>query len=139
MGLRRRMCAMSEQAVKITQRPKHLNLMQIRFPLPAIVSILHRLSGVALFLMLGVLLWLLQATLQSPESFAQVKAALVHPVAKLALLGLLWAYLHHCCAGIRHVLLDLHYGVDLETARFTSKLVLFGAFGVAVVLGVFLW
>ena len=105
-------------------RPKHLNLFQIRLPLPGVVSILHRVSGAGLFVMLPFLLCLLQQSLQSPESHANAAAVLAHPLAKLLLLGVLWAFLHHFCAGIRFLLLDMHKGLELETARMSSKIVL---------------
>ncbi len=101
-------------------------------PLPGIVSIFHRVSGLLLFGLLFWLLWLLDQSLASPEGFASVKALLGHWFAKLVLLGLVWAYLHHFCAGIRFLLLDLHKGVDLATARATSGWV----FGVSLALTV---
>ena len=105
-------------------RPKNLDLTSIRLPLPGFVSILHRISGAGLFLMLPVLLWLFQSSVTSGESFDTFKAFVANPVAKLLLLGLIWAYLHHFCAGLRFLALDFHLGLDLETARTTSKLVL---------------
>ncbi len=120
-------------------RPKHLNLMQIRLPLPAFVSILHRVSGAALFLILPVLLCLLSSSLESPQSFVIFKKWLAHPCTKIVLLGVLWAYLHHFCAGIRHLALDLHVGVDLGTARLTSYAVLGVSVLLTAVIGWKLW
>jgi succinate dehydrogenase / fumarate reductase cytochrome b subunit len=120
-------------------RPKHLNLFQIRQPAPAIVSILHRVSGAVLFLFLWLFLEGLERSLASPESFADLKATLSHPLVKLLLLGLLWAYLHHTFAGIRHLGLDLRLGIDLPKARATAFAVLFLSFGLTLVLGVLLW
>lgn len=120
-------------------RPKHLNLFQIKLPIPGVVSILHRVSGAALFLMLPFLLYLLQASLQSPSSYVLFRELLSHPLVKLLLLGLLWAFLHHFCAGIRYLLLDLHVGTELPQARASS----FAVIGVSLVLtlffGVWLW
>src|SRR5262245_39882278 len=70
-------------------RPKYLNLFEIRLPVPALVSILHRISGLVLFLFLPYLLWLLQASLASPESFERYRAVLANPLAKLTLIALL--------------------------------------------------
>ena len=120
-------------------RPKHLNLMQIRLPLPAFVSILHRISGALLFLFIPVLLCLWGASLESPGSFNDFKSWVGNPLTKLLLLGLLWAYLHHFCAGIRHLALDLHKGLDLETARATSYAVLGVSLLLTIVIGVKLW
>ena len=132
---------MTDAAIKIKKkRPKHLDLMVIRLPLPGIVSILHRISGVGLFLMLPVILWLLQASLTSPESFAEFKAIASNFFVKLIFLGLLWAYIHHFCAGIRFLLLDLHVGLDLAPARLSSKLVLAVSIPVTVLVwGAFVW
>jgi len=120
-------------------RPKHLNLIAIRLPVPGIVSIMHRVSGAVLFLMLPLLLWLFQSSLQSPESFAEFHGVVSQPVMKLVLLGLLWGYLHHLLAGIRHLFLDLHVGADLETARASSLVVLISAIVLTLVVGVRLW
>ena len=120
---------MAEMAVR-KKRPKNLDLMTIRLPLPGILSIVHRVSGAGIFLMLPVLLWLLQGSLASAETFDAVREVLAHPLARLVLLGLIWFYLHHFCAGIRYLLLDLHVGVDLEAARRSSKIV----FAVSIVL-----
>lgn len=116
-------------------RPKHLNLMQIRMPLPAYVSILHRVSGAGLFLFLGGLIWLLDASLGSPEQYAAFTGVIGFtlagiPIVKLILLGLLWSFLHHFCAGIRFLLLDLHVGIELASARASA----FAVFGVSLVM-----
>lgn len=120
-------------------RPKHLNLMQIRLPLPAFVSILHRISGALLFLLLPLLLCLWGASLESPSSFNEFKSWVGHPLTKIVLLGLLWAYLHHFCAGIRHLAMDMHLGLELETARATSYAVLGVSVLATLVIGGMLW
>jgi succinate dehydrogenase / fumarate reductase cytochrome b subunit len=105
-------------------RPVYLDLLAIRLPLPAFVSILHRASGALLFLVgVPLLLWGLQSSLASPESYAQFKAAIAHTLARLVLLGLAWAYIHHVLAGARHLLLDLDIGTDLPAARRSSAVV----------------
>ncbi len=120
-------------------RPKHLNLFQIRQPAPAIVSILHRVSGALLFLFLWFFLEGLERSLASAESFADTRSLLGEPLVKLVLLGLLWAYLHHTFAGIRHLGLDLRLGIDLPQARVSAFAVLALSFGLTVILGVLLW
>jgi succinate dehydrogenase / fumarate reductase, cytochrome b subunit len=122
-----------------TSRPKHLNLLEIRMPLPAFVSILHRISGAILFVMLWLLLCLLGSSLESPQSFAVFKTWVSHPLVKIVLLGLLWAYLHHFCAGIRHLAMDMHKGLELETARATSYAVLIVSLLLTAVIGGWLW
>lgn len=120
-------------------RPKHLNLMQIRLPVPALISIMHRVSGAILFLALPLLLWLFQSTLESQASFAAFQSVVGNPLVKIVLLGLLWGYLHHMLAGFRHLFLDLHLGVDLQTARLTSTIVLGAGIVLTLAVGVALW
>jgi len=120
-------------------RPKHLNLFQIRLPIPGIVSILHRISGASLFLMLPFLLYLLQQSLQSPDSYIHFRELVGHPLVKLILLGLLWAFLHHFCAGLRYLTLDMHMGTDLAAARSSSYAVVGVSRVMTLILGVWLW
>ncbi len=122
------------------RRPVYLNLPRIRLPLPGIVSILHRISGVVLFLVgIPLLLAGIDASLASPESYAQLKAAAAHPLAKLALLGLAWAYLHHFFAGLRYLLLDVNKGIDLVPARRSSVIVLVVSLALTLAVGIRLW
>lgn len=120
-------------------RPKYLDLTKIRQPLPAVVSILHRISGFGLFLFLPFLLFLLQSSLVSPDSYVRYRATIEQPFVKLILIGLVWAYLHHLFAGIRFLALDLHIAGDLPQARNTSRLVLAVSLVLTLILGVFLW
>ncbi|MDH4234878.1 MAG: succinate dehydrogenase, cytochrome b556 subunit [Gallionella sp.] len=120
-------------------RPKHLDLHQIKLPLPGIVSILHRISGLLLFFALPLLLLMLQYSLRSIETHTQLLDTLAHPLAKLALLGLLWAFLHHFCAGLRYLAIDLHYVRNLAQARNSSKLVLAASLALTVLIGATLW
>lgn len=123
-----------------SRRPKYLNLVKIKQPLPAIVSILHRISGVLLFFPgLPLLLYCLQQVLESPESYAQFQSVIANPIIKWGLIFFLWALVHHFCAGIRHLALDLHLGSTLEGARLGSKLVVAFSIGITVLLGVLLW
>ncbi len=121
------------------ERPKHLDLRVIKQPLPAIASILHRISGAGLFLMLPFLIFLLDLSLDSSLGFAMFKSVVAHPLAKLVLLGLLWAFLHHFCMGIRILLLDMNMGTDLKPARASAKAVLAVSLALTMILGVQLW
>jgi len=121
------------------KRPKHLALHLIRFPLPAIVSILHRVSGVLLFLCLPLLLWSLQYSLRSIETFTLLNWMFQHPASKLFLLLMLWAFLHHFCAGIRYLAIDLDCGVKLAQARASSKWVLALSLTLTALIGARLW
>ena len=112
----------------ITKQPKNLNLFTIRFPIPAIVSILHRMSGVIIFLFMPVITIAFCMSLMSSSDFASV--ILIINLWPLRILGaiLTWGVFHHFIAGCRHLLLDLQIGNDLITARFTSKTVLILSF-----------
>lgn len=121
------------------QRPKYLDLFRIRLPVPGVVSILHRISGAAMFVFAWALLWLLDLSLESAESFAHAGSVVSHWLMKLFLIGMLWAFLHHFFAGLRFLLLDVHIGVDLEPARLLSWLVLAASLALTVILGISLW
>jgi succinate dehydrogenase / fumarate reductase cytochrome b subunit len=127
-------------ATKIKNRPKHLDLMKIKLPIPGVVSILHRVSGAILFLFfIPLLLWALGASLASAESFAGLQAVFAHPLSKLFMLGFAWAYLHHFCAGIRHLLMDMHKGIDLQSSRLSAKIVLVVSIVLTLLIGIKLW
>ena len=121
------------------EHPKHLALHLIKLPLPGFVSVLHRISGLLLFFALPLLLLMLQYSLRSIETYTQLMAILAHPLAKLLLLGLLWAFLHHFCAGLRYLAIDLHFVRDLEQARNSSKVVIVVSLLLTVLLGAKLW
>lgn len=121
------------------QRPKFLNLMEIKLPLPGVASILHRVSGVGLFLMLPLLICLLEMSLKSADSHQSLVLLVDHPVVKLTLIGLLWAFLHHFCMGIRILLIDIHVGVEKTQARASAKVVMVVSLLLTLILGVKLW
>jgi succinate dehydrogenase / fumarate reductase, cytochrome b subunit len=127
-------------AAQIKNRPKHLDLMKIKLPIPGVVSILHRVSGAILFLFfIPLLLWALGASLASADSFASLQAKFSHPLSKLLMLGFAWAYLHHFCAGIRHLLMDMHKGIDLQSARLSAKIVMVVSIILTLLIGIKLW
>lgn len=99
-------------------------LRNYRLPLPGIVSILHRISGLLLFLFLPLLLWLFDLSLASERSFDRFVQITQSWLARIVVLGLGWALLHHLCAGLRFMLLDLHLGVDRIAALRSSMVVL---------------
>jgi len=121
------------------KRPKYLNLFEIRLPLAGFASILHRVSGLGLFLMLPLLIWLLDLSLRSPDGFQALQAISAHPLVKLVLIGLLWAFLHHFCMGIRILLIDIHVGVEKAQARSSAIAVMAVSLLLTLVLGVKLW
>lgn len=105
-------------------RPKNLNLLTIRLPINALVSILHRATGCVLFLVLPLLLIGLQWSLKSEEDYATMLNFWHSPFTKLMFIGFTWAFFHHFFAGIRHLAMDVHWATTLMKARFTSKAVL---------------
>lgn len=120
----------------IKQRPKHLALHQIRLPLAGYASILHRISGAGLFLMLPLLIWLLQLSLESTQSGAELFSAVTgNPLIKLILLGLVWAFLHHFCMGIRILLIDIHVGVEKEQAHASAVAVMIVSLALTLIFG----
>ncbi len=102
-----------------------LNLLLIRLPITGFVSILHRISGLFLFLILPFILYVWELSLKSAEDFASLATSVNHPLCYtiICLMGL--AFLYHLLAGIRHLLMDLHLGDSKGVARATSWLVLF--------------
>ena len=95
-----------------------------RLPLAGFVSILHRASGMLMFALLPFILYLLDNSLTSETSFAVLQKLTTGVFVKLVILALTWAYLHHFCAGIRHLLMDLHIGLDKDQARQSAVAVL---------------
>lgn len=95
-----------------------------RLPLPGIVSILHRISGAAMFLALPFLFCLITASFGGKEAFTALAQCLSNPLVKIVTLGLTWAVLHHSCAGVRYLLLDLHIGIDKKSIGKTAASVL---------------
>lgn len=88
-----------------------------RLPLAGIVSILHRISGLLMFVLLPFVLYMLDKSLTSEISFEYFKGYTSNVLVKLAILALVWSYLHHFSAGIRHLLMDLHMGLDKDSGR----------------------
>jgi succinate dehydrogenase cytochrome b subunit len=117
------------------KRPKNLNLLSIRLPVGGVVSILHRVSGVLLVLALPIAFLLLQKSLQSPEAFAQVAAQLNALTARVLLLFIAIILAHHFLAGVRHLLLDLDFGISRNGSRLGAWLVLAGVAGMALIAG----
>jgi len=120
-------------------RPKNLNLFTIRLPLPALVSILHRLSGFILFLIIPLVLWGLNLSLSSEQDFNTVHAFFTTPCAKFVIWCLLSAFIYHFIAGIRHLLMDVHMGEELKSGRLTAQLTLLLSIILIVLTGIWLW
>jgi succinate dehydrogenase / fumarate reductase cytochrome b subunit len=124
-----------------TDRPVYLSLspFQFKWPLAALASIAHRITGVALFVGIALLFYLLELGLGSEQSFAEAVALLDEPLPKLIIWGVLGTLIYHFVAGVKHLLLDFHVGDSLEGSRLASGL----SVAISVVLigmaGVWLW
>ena len=129
---------MSDMTARRKKRPKNLDLTTIKLPLPGVLSIIHRITGAWLFLLLPVFLWLFEKSLATPESFAYVKGLGDHFIVRLILLGFIWFYIQHFLAGLRYMLIDLHKGVELEPARFSTKVVFAASTVMMLVIGAFI-
>jgi len=108
-------------AVTARKRPVHLNLFAIRFPVAAIMSGAHRISGVIMILVLPVVLYLLDLSLAGAEGFLAAKTSLTSVFGKLVVFFLVWALSHHFLAGLRYLALDVDIGIENEMARTTAQ------------------
>ncbi len=122
-----------------SKRPVNLDLGKFHFPLPAITSILHRASGVLLFVAVGFLLYGLHLSLSGEEGFAAVQGLMQSFLAKLIVWGILSSLLYHLVAGVRHLLMDLGIGETLEGGRTGSKLVIVISIILILLAGVWVW
>jgi len=100
------------------------DLMKYRLPWAGKVSILHRVSGLLMFVLIPFVLYLLDKSITSEISFETFKAVLANPIIKLIILALIWAYLHHFCAGIRFLMLHMHKGIDKASSAKSAVTVL---------------
>lgn len=105
-------------------RPFFLNLLKIRLPVPGVVSIMHRVSGVFMFIAIPPVIYLFELSLRDAAGFAQAADCLAQPVVRLGVLLLIWALLHHLFAGIRFLLTDFDIGLGKEQSRITAWVVL---------------
>ena len=103
--------------------PVYLNLLRIRFPVGAVTSIAHRISGVLLFLSLPVLIYLLELSLQSPAGYEKTISYINNCWFQAGLVLIVWSFMHHLLSGIRFLLIDIDKGVSLQTARGSAWLV----------------
>lgn len=121
-------------------RPVYLNLLKVRQPPTARLSIGHRISGLLLFLALPPYLYLFERSLRGPEQYLAVMELLGMPLAVAATLVLTWMLLLHFLAGIRFLLIDVDVGVERRPANRSARVVLWGAPAVTLVFAVlYLW
>jgi succinate dehydrogenase cytochrome b subunit len=121
------------------KRPVNLDLGTIEMPLPAIASITHRITGVLLVAGVAVLLWLLDESLASEESFNAIAAATDSFFCKLLILGVLAALIYHSVAGVKHLIMDMGFAETLEGGVTASKLVFIVSAILIALAGVSIW
>ena len=121
------------------QRPINIYLLSYKYPVTAIISIVHRFSGALVFLLIPFLLWLLSQSLSSPEQFIELQSALMGPITKFVLWITLSALLCHLVAGVRHLLMDLGWGETLPAAKKSSWAALIICAILILLTGIWLW
>lgn len=119
-------------------RPKNLNLFTIRFPIPAIISILHRISGAVLFLLIPFVICTLSFSL-TQSGFDTLHEWLGNPIAKFIFWILFAPFCFHLVAGIRHLLMDVHLGTSKRGGRLSSILTLVISIILVILAGIWLW
>ncbi|UTW47033.1 succinate dehydrogenase, cytochrome b556 subunit [Bacterioplanoides sp. SCSIO 12839] len=122
-----------------SNRPINLDLTTMELPLPAKASILHRISGVILFVAVAFMLCALDASLESAESFAAFTAAFDNGLVKFITWGILSALGYHFVAGIKHLLMDMGIGETKEGGRTGAMITLVAGVIVIVLAGVWVW
>ncbi len=122
-----------------SKRPVNLDITTIKLPLPAYTSILHRISGVILFIGLGFILYGLELSLASEESFNALKALLSAPLAKFIIWGILSALIYHLIAGVKHLLMDMDVGDGKESGSLGSIVTLVLSTVLIILAGVWVW
>ena len=106
-------------------RPKYYDLSLAHLPPPGLVSIFHRVTGLLLYFpVMPVLLWKLQGALGSEQDYAQVRDFFRAPLGKLVTFGVLWMYAHHFWAGLRYLIMDMHWQMAKDPARRSAYIVL---------------
>jgi len=121
------------------KRPINLALTSFSYPPMMIVSILHRISGVVLFVLLPVMLYFFSLSLQSSVSFAQLQSQLTEPLYKFVFWVFGAALIYHVLAGIRHVVMDCGFGESLVAGRRSAQFVIVLALVLSLWFGVVLW
>jgi succinate dehydrogenase / fumarate reductase cytochrome b subunit len=125
--------------MKTRERPVNLDLTKFSFPLPALASITHRITGVILFVGIAFGLWALDLSLRSPEGFAEAARLAGSPLGGFVAWGLLTALAYHFVAGVKHLFMDWGVGETLEGARLGSQLTIAATVVLSVLAGVWVW
>lgn len=107
-----------------------------KLPLPAILSILHRVSGVLIFLSLPILIHLFRNSLAGPVMFNSLATGFSGFLIRVVCIVALWGFMHHLCAGIRFLILDLHIGMDKVSANKSAKIVFIVSLALTVIFAI---
>lgn len=118
---------------------KNLNLMTLKYPLTAITSLLHRISGLFVFLCIPFLLWLLDVSVSTSEGFNYMQSIFAYPLTKIILWMFLTAFGYHLVAGIRHLVMDMGYGEALRNARMSARIIIGITVVWSILIGIWLW
>lgn len=121
------------------KRPVNLDLGTLKFPAMAIASILHRISGMVLFLLLPLLLYFLYLSLDNEESYTNLQGILQSPYNKFLLWVFIAALIYHLLAGIRHLLMDVGIGEHLEEGRRSAIFVIGCSVVLTILAGIWIW
>lgn len=130
---------MNQLDKQIKKRPKNLNLLSVKFPMAAVMSVGHRAAGVLLFVALPYFIYIFQLSMTSESGFIQAKSALDGPIVKLFCLISIWALAHHFFAGIRYFLLDVDIGIEKQWAQKSAVLVMVLGFAVFVLSAIYIF
>lgn len=123
-----------------TNRPIFLDLTRIRHPITALISIAHRIAGIILFITIPFVIYLLDLSVESQQSFNQAQDILSRGVVKVAIIFIFWALAHHILAGMRLLLIDVGIGVARDEARRTAWIIAVGgAAALLMAMGIILW
>ena len=121
------------------KRPVNLDIGSMQLPITAYVSITHRLSGVFLFLVSGLMVWALDTGLRSEEGFNSVSATLAMPVSKAILWLIASALSYHALSGVKHIIMDFGIGETMQGGVTGARIVIVLAIALAVFWGVVIW
>lgn len=120
-------------------RPVNLDLSTVRFPITAIVSITHRVAGMVSLGGILILMWMLDMSLSSAESFSFLQEVMQLPLAKIILWAVLAALGYHLVMGLRHLIMDLGYFETLEGGKLSAKIAVILAVVLIILAGVWVW
>ncbi|MBE9540309.1 MAG: succinate dehydrogenase, cytochrome b556 subunit [Proteobacteria bacterium] len=121
------------------KRPVNLDIGSMRLPITAWTSIAHRASGVFIFAGMALLIWALDASLKSPESFAALQECLASPLTKLAMWAVLSGLIYHTIAGVKHLVMDMGIGETMEGGIMGSRIVIASSIVLILLAGLWIW